>query len=640
MGAPERNLALRQPIFEAFQTNSAGMAIPANVLEQVKVKCSEGLALALADEEDGAVMVFQWCNKRFGQITGYYDEASIGKRGTILIGSDVEQGTHLLIIDKLMNWERFTVRTPTNRKNGERYWVEMNWTPLSDPEIGSRWWLCSLIELGPDLFEVGQHLANISERSTQELPADSFEKIAYLEQENQRLHRLARIVVRESNEDPLTGLANRRSFEVRLKEMATSLRNGGSSFAVIYVDLDRFKSVNDTLGHDAGDKLLITIADMLRRLSGDEEFIARIGGDEFVLLKPLEDSALSISNLADNIVRETRKPFNYDGKSISCTASVGVAIADAKMSEPEHVVSDADSALYHAKTHGRGRWSFFTAEMHAESIATKRLASELLLACERREFVPFFQPIIDARNGLITSVEVLVRWAHPRRGLIPPAEFLGVAGKMGILHRIDKIVFDSLPDAIQRLDSAGIKLPKIAINVSAGRLEDPSFIHDIRSSGVDPKRLTVEILESVYIERLSGTVHWALKEFNDLNVAVAVDDFGTGHASVQGLLKIKPSVLKIDRQFILPITDDEPSKALLASLIGIGQSLGMTIVAEGVETEAHARLATTYGCDYLQGYFFGHPMSASDLQTRLSGTNGKFWCSDDDFSEPQNLLGR
>lgn len=599
--------------------------VPAQVLEEVPLRSSEGLALALADDTDGAIMVFQWCNKRFGEITGFGSNEAIGQRGTILIGPDMEQGTHLLVIDKLMNWERFSVKTATNRKNGELYWVEMNWTPLSDSTSGTRWWLCSLMQFEPQTLSRVSYKDGRSTKPDEALITKYSDEILRLEKENRRLHSLAKVVAKESNEDPLTGLANRRNFEVSLKGWVAGLRKGGSSFAVIYVDLDRFKAVNDTLGHDAGDKLLISIAEMLRRISGKNDLIARLGGDEFVLLKPLDHSALSISSLADDIIRETRKPFVYEGKSISCTASVGVAIADAKMVNPEQVVADADSALYHAKTHGRARWSFFTAEMHAESIATKQLATELLLACDRREFIPYFQPIIDAKTGEISSAEVLVRWVHPERGLIPPAEFLHVAAKMGILHRIDEIVFGTLPAALQRLDSTGIKLPKLAINVSAGRLEDPSFIHDVRSSGIDPTRLAVEILESVYLERMSDTVHWALSEFNDLGTTVAVDDFGTGHASVQGLLKIKPSVLKIDRQFIFPILEDESARSLLASLIGIGQSLGMSIVAEGVETEDHAHLALEYGCDRLQGFYFGRPMSVENLQRQLLANNGLFW---------------
>ena len=599
--------------------------VPPKLQEQLPLKCSEGLGLALADDEDGAVMVFQWCNKAFSEATGYSVDDVIGRRGTILIGQDMEQGMHLLIIDKLMNWERFSVKTITNRRSGEPYRVQMTWTPLSDPATRQRWWLCSLIELETQTFESWTSLAPGNALADNEALGKLSEELVRLEKENRRLFDLAKTVARESKEDPLTGLSNRRHFEVQLKAWVAGLRKGGLSFAILCVDLDRFKSVNDTLGHGAGDKLLIQVADVLRRLSEDADLIARMGGDEFVILKPLGDSALKISGLADKIVLEMRKPFIFEGKSILCSASVGVALADGKTANPEQVVADADEALYHAKATGRGRWSFFTAEMHAQSIATKQLAAELLVACDRHEFVPHFQPIIDAATGHLASAEMLVRWVHPQRGLLLPGDFLHVAAAMGIVNQIDRLVFGALKSELRLLDDSGVNLPRVAINVSAGRLEDPLFIHDVKSSGIDCSRIVVEILESVYLERMSETVRWTLDELADLGVTVAVDDFGTGHASVQGLLKITPKILKIDREFIRPVVDDITSRELLAAIVGIGKSLGMKIVAEGVETTAHAQVARELGCDYLQGYFFGKPMSAFELLDRLMKTNGKLW---------------
>jgi len=599
--------------------------IPTPILDQISDKCTEGLALALACEEDGAIMELQWCNKAFTRITGYELSDILGKRGTILIGASMAQGDHLLIIEKLMNWEHFSVKVRSNRKDGAEYWEQMSWVPLSNPETGERWWLCSLIELeGPPANLARRQLHEVTATEGGLLAAYS-EKIQRLEKENSRLYDLAKTVAKESKEDALTGLSNRRHFEVELKSWIAQLQKGGPEFAVFYVDLDRFKSVNDTLGHDAGDRLLKSVADMLRRLTAKTDLVARIGGDEFVILRPLGDSALDISGLADAIVQEMHAPFAFEGKSTFCSASVGVAIANATMDIPEQVVTDADTALYHAKTNGRGRWSFFTEEMHAEAIATKRLVSDLLLACENREFVPFFQPLIDAATGRIVSAEVLVRWAHPKLGLLPPAAFLETAANMGILKRIDEIAFSTLPETLSAFDAAGVDLPRISINVSAGRLADPTLIHDIKSSGLDPARLTIEILESVYLERIGDVVHWTLGELKELGITIALDDFGTGHASVQGLLKINPTVLKIDRQFIQPIVEDETARALVTSIIGIGKSLGMTIVAEGVETEAHAQFASDMGCDVLQGFHFGKPMSATELKDKLLQTAGTFW---------------
>lgn len=600
--------------------------IPTTLLDQVSDKASEGLALARAHDADGAVMVFEWCNAAFCKITGHEQSNVVGQRATILIGPDLEQEKHLTIIEKLMNWECFSISVLNNRKSGEPIWMQINWTPMSDPGSNSRWWLCSLFELS-DQPQDTQALRLTGARVDDDwIDVHLHEQtIRYLEKENLRLHELARFVAQESNQDSLTALSNRRHFEVEAKSWIAALRSGGPEFAVLYVDLDDFKLVNDTLGHEAGDKRLVEVAETLRELCGEEDFIARLGGDEFVVLKRLGKSALNISGLADAIVRDLQTPFSFDGKFTACSASVGVAIATARMDKPARVVADADSALYHAKAQGKKKWSFFTEEMHAKSIETKRLASDLLIACDRREFIPYFQPIVDARSGQIASAEVLVRWLHPTRGMLQPVDFLGTAADIGILKTIDAIIFSYLRDTLNGLDQAGVLLPRVAVNVSGGRLADPRFIHDIKISGIKPERFIIEILESVYLEKITDVVRWTLDELSDLGVTVAIDDFGTGHASVRGLLKIKPSVLKIDRQFIQPIVKDLPSKALVASIIGIGKSLGLAIVAEGVETEQHARLAREMGCDYLQGFHFGRPMSASDLKGVLATNSGKFW---------------
>lgn len=599
--------------------------IPRQITDQISDKSIEGLALALADESDGAVMELLWANKAFTKITGYSSTEIIGQRGIILIGPNMEQGKHLRIIEKLMNWEQFSIKVLNNRKNGELHWQQMSWFPLSDRLSGNRWWLCSLVELTDLAVETASKDAFLPTGNARDEESSDAARIRRLERENSRLHELARSVAKESNEDPLTGLSNRRHFEVELKTWTELLKSGAAEFAVLYLDLDRFKCVNDTLGHDAGDNLLIHVANLLRNLTDDHDLIARLGGDEFVVLKPLGESALNISSLADKVIREMQVPFVFEGRSISCSASIGVAIATSKSEHPEQVVADADAALYHAKSWGRGRWSFFTDEMHAESRATKKLASELLSACEAEAFTPHFQPLVDSATGRISSAEVLVRWPHPDRGLLPPVAFLETAADIGILRRIDEIVFSQLRSALAKLDETDVLLPSISINVSAERLADPTFVHDVKSSGVDPERLTVEILESVYLERMGDVVQWTIDELKGLGVTIAIDDFGTGHASVQGLLQVKPAVLKIDRQFIQPLVKNRSSRDLVASIIGIGKSLGMKIVAEGVETAMHANFASKMGCDYLQGYHFGKPMSLEDMRKTLDETAGVFW---------------
>lgn len=599
--------------------------IPAQILNQINDKSTEGLVLALASNDDGAVMELRWCNKAFTKITGYDAAEVVGQRGNILIGPDLEQGSHLHIIEKLMNWENFSTRVLNNRKNGEAYWQRLSLIHLSDSETGNRWWLCSIIELEEERAEPVARKIKDCKISDQTSYASIVEKVHRLEREKTRLYGLLKSVAKDANEDALTGLSNRRHFEVELETWTKNLRKHGTEFAALYIDLDRFKFVNDTLGHDAGDRLLVSVANMLRDLTDKSDLVARLGGDEFVILKPLGRSALHVSRLADEIVQRMQAPFTFDGKSIACSASVGVAIAKAHMEDPEQVIADSDEALYHAKSRGKGRWSFFTDEMHANSIANKQLESDLLLACERREFIPYFQPVIDAKTGKISCAEMLVRWSHPTKGVLAPAAFLDTAANMGILKRIDEIVFANVHGALSRFDTAGVDLPRVAVNVSAARLVDPTFIHDIKSSGINPERLMVEILETVYLDRMGDVVWWTIAELEELGVTIALDDFGTGHASVSGLLKIRPAILKIDRHFIQPVVADASAKLLAESIIGIGKSLDMRVVAEGVESEDHARLVSEMGCDYLQGFYFGKPMSEDDLRDKLIETEGMFW---------------
>ena len=613
--------------------------IPADIFSQIPDKSTEGLALSLASNDDGAVMELQWCNKAFSKITGYTSAEVIGQRGTLLIGPDMGQGNHLHIIEKLMNWEDFSLKLINNRKNGDLYWQRMSWTHLSDAATGNHWWLCSIVDLEEERVEPPRGTQQDPAFSAPTMAAKTSERIHRLERENTRLRELAKSVAKDANEDALTGLSNRRHFEIEYTTWIRDLRLYGREFAILYIDLDRFKLVNDTLGHDAGDRLLVSVANMLRDLTGETDLVARLGGDEFVVLKPLGSSALNISSLADEIVQKMQAPIILEGKSTSCSASIGVAIASTRMEDPEQALADSDAALYHAKSQGKGRWSFFTEEMHAKSIATKQLASDIFVACERREFTPFFQPLIDASTGKIASAEVLVRWFHPVKGLLSPGEFLETAEKMGLITKIDEIVFGGLYEALALFDETGVNLPRVAVNVSSGRLADPTFIHDIRVSGINPARLTVEILESVYLERISDHVRWTLDELDELGVRIAVDDFGTGHASVQGLLKIRPNIVKIDRQFIQPVVADESARALVSSIIGIGKNLGMTIVAEGVESNEHARLVTEMGCDYLQGFFFGKPMCAADLRDRLIETKGVFWPARFMETEAQSVAG-
>lgn len=588
--------------------------IPSGIVNQIAEKATEGLVLALASREDGAVMRVKWCNQMFCRITGYSRTEVVGQRGTVLIGKNVAQGDHLQIIENLMDWRDFSIVVENNRRDGTTYLQRMSWTHLSDETSGARWWLCSISQaqdqpaLRLECRSVGDGIQ--SGGSTHQM----LKVIKRLESENKRLHELAREVVNDANIDSVTGLANRRHFEIEVRAWINALESDSSEFAVLYIDIDHFKLVNDTLGHHAGDSLLKAVSEVLIDLTDDHDFVARVGGDEFVILTPLSESALNISKLADNLIDKLNTTFTYEGKSVPFSVSVGVAIAYTSINEPDQVVKDADAALYHAKSTGKARWSFFTKEMHEASAEDQALANDLLFACERREFLPFFQPIVSSSTGEVLGAEVLLRWCHSDRGVLLPKRFLRTATRFGLLKRIEECMFDALVNAVKELDRSGLILPSVSINVSSARLSDSSLVHAIRSCSISPKRFTVEILESIYIDQVDDRIKTNVDELRKSGATIAIDDFGTGHASIKGLLEIRPSIIKIDRSFIQPIVTDASSQAVVSSIVGIGKSLGMKVVAEGIETHEHAEIARRIGCDALQGFHYSMPKSVNDFR--------------------------
>lgn len=434
-----------------------------------------------------------------------------------------------------------------------------------------------------------------------------------LEEQNIALREAKELVERAALSDPLTGLANRRHLNQVLTQRLRDLRLRERPFAALLIDLDRFKLVNDTLGHEAGDELLTHVANILREQAREGDFVARMGGDEFAILTNLTRSAVDVSRMADGILEAASKPFRHRGHAISFGTSIGVALATAGMDEPERIIANADMALYRAKAAGRARWSFFTEDMHRTALRTQHTATELLHACEEDQFVVHYQPQVDATSHALTGVEALVRWNHPERGLMYPDQFLDVAEGLGLVKEIDRIVFRHVARDMRAWQSQGLAMPKVAVNVSANRLQDPALVHDIRSSGVDPSRFCIEILESIYLDDTNDIVRWTCDQLSEMGTRIAIDDFGTGHASIQGLLSLSPDILKIDRSFISPILDEMTKATLAHAIVQIGQCLDIEVIAEGVETLDHARRAAELGCDILQGYAFGRPMSAAAL---------------------------
>ena len=418
--------------------------------------------------------------------------------------------------------------------------------------------------------------------------------------------------------DPLTNLPNRALFIDRLRQaLRRSSRRKEHLFAVLFLDVDRFKMVNDSLGHMAGDRLLVMIARRLELSLRPGDTVARLGGDEFtVLLDDIRDVSDAM-RVADRIQRELEMPFNVGGQELFTSASIGIALSATGYDKPDDILRDADTAMYKAKAEGRARYELFDKGMHERAVSLLLMEADLRRAIERSELRVHYQPIVALDTGRIAGVEALARWQHPSRGLVSPAEFIPIAEETGLILPIGRWV---LHEACRQMaawrDQFGFDLPlEVAVNLSGRQLALADLVSQIaevlRETSLEPERLRLEITESVVMER-PEVVSTMLKELRRTGVKLSIDDFGTGYSSLAYLQRFPADTLKIDRSFVSPMGSRGENSEIARTIVTIGHNLGMRVVAEGVETAEQLAHLRGLSCEAAQGFFISKPLSGED----------------------------
>ena len=413
--------------------------------------------------------------------------------------------------------------------------------------------------------------------------------------------------------DPLTGLANRSLFQSRLKDALANAKRTGQMVAIMLLDLDHFKDINDSLGHPAGDALLKEVAARLKHNVRETDTVARLGGDEFAVIATNIDHLEGVATVAEKLVDAIAVPFGFEYHEIRTGTSVGISVSPPDVSEPEHLLKHADFALYQAKSAGRGTWQFYDAEMNAKRQARKTMEDHLARALGRNEFTLFYQPKVHARTGVVTGVEALIRWLHPEYGMVPPAEFIPIAEESGQIIEIGAWVVRTACAQHLAWREAGLPPIPVAINLSSVQFKDGNLPLTLRAImaefGLSPQFFELEITESVIVEN-TESVSEQFRMLRKLGHPIAIDDFGTGYSSLAYLKQFPVDKLKIDRAFVANITEDPGDAALAKGIIALAKSLGMGVVAEGVETAGQLALLRRHGCEEIQGYYYSPPITA------------------------------
>lgn len=561
---------------------SGSGALSLSVLQRAFEQSGE--SILITDARNRVVAV----NPAFSELTGYSAAEILGEDPKILSSGHAEPEFYKLMWQSLQQ---------------DDFWQGEIWDKRKDGSTYPKWLSISVIR--DEAGVVQNYVASFNDISASKDAADRLAHLAY--------------------HDPLTQLPNRLSFETQLTQSLRICAREGRQLALMVIDLDNFKNINDTLGHHIGDEVLQRVAHRLRECIRSSDLVARLGGDEFVVVLPEIDGPIIAARVANKVQQTLADSYQVDGHALYATPSIGISLFPTDGQDTATLLRNADSAMYHAKSVGRNNHQFYASRMNAAAGERLRLEGALRLAVaaispESCEFSLHFQPQINALSGQVIALEALLRWNSPVFGSVSPLRFIGIAEETGLIQPLGDWVIWEACRQIRELKLRGFDKIRIAINISAHQLRHENLLLLVRGAlacnELQPSDIELEVTESTAMQNTEITLG-VLDQLANMGVLLAIDDFGTGYSSLAYLKHLPIQHLKIDRSFVTDIETDANDAAICAATIALGHNLGLTLVAEGVETEAQREFLCRLGCDVLQGYLYSKPLPFDEIVTYL-----------------------